>query len=180
MSGASPSPEFSLELIALLPRLRRYARALTGDRYAADDLVQDTLERAWARHRQWRPGSDLRAWLFAIMHNRRVDLARGERFAAPADEEQAPAAAPPGPAAVDGLDLQRAFARLSTEHREVLLLVGVEQLSYDEAAGALGVPVGTVMSRLSRARARLREALDAGAPATPRPGDPNPRLTRIK
>lgn len=180
MSGASPNPEFSLELVALLPRLRRYARVLTGDRYAADDLVQDTLERAWTRHRQWRPGSDLRAWLFAIMHNRRIDLARSERFGAAAGEEPVPAAPLPGPTAVDGLDLQRAFARLSTEHRVVLMLVGVEQLSYGEAAEALGLPIGTVMSRLSRARARLRDELDAGATDPSLPTDRNPRLTRVK
>lgn len=180
MSGASPNPEFSLELVALLPRLRRYARVLTGDRFAADDLVQDTLERAWTRHRQWRPGSDLRAWLFAIMHNRRVDLARSERFGAASDEDPVAAAPLYSPTAVDGLDLQRAFARLSTEHREVLALVGVEQLSYGEAADALGLPIGTVMSRLSRARARLREELDPGAARPSPPPDPGPRLTRVK
>jgi RNA polymerase sigma-70 factor (ECF subfamily) len=188
MSGTSPSPEFSVELVALLPRLRRYARVLTSDRFAADDLVQDTLERAWARHRQWQRGSDLRAWLFSIMHNRRVDIARGARFFAPesgadADTQgQIGAGEAPPDAAIEPLDLQRAFARLSSEHREVLLLVAVEHLSYAEASAAVGVPVGTVMSRLSRARARLREALDAPGNAARGSTDDErtPRLTRVK
>jgi RNA polymerase sigma-70 factor (ECF subfamily) len=188
MSGTSPSPEFSVELIALVPRLRRYARVLTGDRFAADDLVQDTLERAWSRHRQWRRGSNLRAWLFSIMHNRRVDIARGERFFAPDDSgdadagANAQAAGAPADDAIDPVDLRRAYERLSPEHREVLLFIAVEQLSYAEAADAIGVPVGTVMSRLSRARARLREVL--GAPGetarAPTNDERTPRLTRIK
>ena len=182
MSGASPSPEFSLELIALLPRLRRYARLLTGDRHAADDLVQDTLERAWARHLQWRPGSDLRAWMFSIMHNRRVDLARGERFS-PLEHAGEPIAddPPSGEAAtpVEPLDLQRAFDRLGAEHRQVLTLVAVEQLSYEETAQALGVPIGTVMSRLSRARQKLRiELAGGGSPIAA--GGGRQHLTRIK
>jgi len=180
MSGASPSPEFSLELVALLPRLRRYARALAPDRFAADDLVQDTLERAWTRHRQWLPGTDLRAWLFAIMHNRRVDIARGDRIGAASVDADPPDLPGPSPGPIDGLDLQRAYDRLSAEHRAVLLLVGVEQLSYEEAAQALGVPVGTVMSRLSRARSRLRCELDTDRPGRPGAGDNTPRLTRIK
>lgn len=181
MSGISPDPEFPRGLIALLPRLRRYARVLTRDAGAADDLVQDTLERAWTRQRQWRPGSDLRAWLFSIMHNRHVDLVRGSlaRPEAPAlrqDDEAWPAepADAGGHAAIDPIDLQRCFERLSGEHRQVLMLVAVEELSYDEAARAMGVPVGTVMSRLSRARARLRAELADDA------GRPGARLTRIK
>ena len=157
---------------------------LTGDRFAADDLVQDTLERAWTRHRQWRAGSDLRAWLFSIMHNRRVDVARGERFVAPLADADAHAVTEDASAdsPIDPLDLQRAFASLSLEHREVLLLVAVEQLSYGEAATATGLPIGTVMSRLSRARARLRQALgEPGDDArTPAGDNAAPRLTRIK
>ena len=128
----------------------------------------------------------LRAWLFAIMHNRRVDIARGERFFAPevggdADRQAQADDAPTGDA-IDPLDLQRAYAGLSPEHREVLLFVAVEQLSYADAAAAMGVPIGTVMSRLSRARARLREALGAPGESAKEPnGDERtPRLTRIK
>jgi RNA polymerase sigma-70 factor (ECF subfamily) len=175
MSGASPSPDFSVELIALLPRLRRYARLLTGgDRAAADDLVQDTLERAWARHAQWRRGTDLRAWLFSIMHNRRVDLARADRFVALDDDAAVPVDDGPLPAdsPIEPIDLQRAFERLGPDDRQVLALVAVEQLSYEETAKALAVPIGTVMSRLSRARQRLRTALADTGPAV--------RLTRVK
>lgn len=174
MSGESPSPEFSLELVALLPRLRRYARVLMRDSGAADDLVQDTIERAWSRHAQWRPGSDLRAWLFSIMHNRRIDLARADRTTPLDDIESRPDDVDwRSTAAFDAIDLQRGFDRLSDEHRQVLLLVAVEELSYDETAATLGVPIGTVMSRLSRARQRLRDEISGGAGASP-------RLTRIK
>jgi RNA polymerase sigma-70 factor (ECF subfamily) len=182
MSGASPDPEFSPALLALLPRLRRYARVLTRDGSAADDLVQDTLERAWARHRQWRAGSDLRAWLFSIMHNRHVDLLRssrlhpdGQRAPSPDDGGSAmPAAEARVDPSFEAIDLQRGFERLSDEHRQVLLLIAVEQMSYAEAADALGVPVGTVMSRLSRARSSLRQELAGGVHGSA------PRLTRIK
>ena len=182
MSGASPDPEFSQALLALLPRLRRYARVLTRDGNGADDLAQDTLERAWSRHRQWRPGSDLRAWLFSIMHNRQVDLVRssvlhpdGHRSPSPEDGESIrQAAEAPASPPIEAIDLKRGFERLSDEHRQVLLLIAVEQMSYAEAADALGVPVGTVMSRLSRARALLRQELAGGAPGA------TPRLTRIK
>jgi RNA polymerase sigma-70 factor (ECF subfamily) len=152
-----------------IPRLRRYARVLTVDRYAADDLVQDTLERAWNKFHLWRPGSDLRAWLFAIMHNVFVNQMRSRRL----DLEQV-MEDPPSPAVratqADGLelaDLERAFAQLTTEHREVLMLVGVEQMKYDEVSRTLNIPVGTVMSRLSRARDRLRQQLEGGATVVP-------------
>ncbi len=184
MSGAPPSPEFSLELIALLPRLRRYARVLTGEPAGADDLVQDTLERALERHHQWQPGSDLRAWLFSIMHNRRIDVVRRDRYTSLDDDAHA-AQAEPAAAGFDtfeSIDLQRAFERLGDEHREVLALVAIEQLSYEEAAGALGVPIGTVMSRLSRARQRLRALLagEASGRGPDRAAAPQPHLTRIK
>jgi RNA polymerase sigma-70 factor (ECF subfamily) len=150
-----------------IPRLRRYARALAGERYAADDLVQDTLERALNKFHLWRPGSDLRAWLFALMHNVFVNQlrARGARPEEPLDEQFDVAAA----AAGDRLavrDLDAALARLPVEQREVVLLVGLEELSYAEAARALGIPIGTVMSRLFRGRERLR-ALLAAAPSQP-------------
>ena len=179
MSGASPSPEFSLALVGLLPRLRRYARVLARESGTADDLVQDTLERAWSRHAQWRPGSDLRAWMFSIMHNRWVDLTRADRLA-PLDvlDDATPEPVSENPPAFDGIDLQRGFERLSPEHREVLMLVAVEEMSYEEAAYALGVPIGTVMSRLSRARRRLRSELEDTGHRDQGPGAT--RLTRIK
>ncbi len=121
-------------IIEHIPRLRRYARALVGDRYVADDLVQDTLERAWNKFYLWRPGSDLRAWLFTIMHNVFINQARRRRYEIEQAMEEVPAVA-------------------------VRVLVAVEQLTYEEVSQALDIPIGTVMSRLSRARERLRQLL---------------------
>jgi RNA polymerase sigma-70 factor (ECF subfamily) len=157
--------KFETEVIAWLPQLRRYARALTGDPAWADDLVQDTAERALSHWSAFRPNSNLRAWLLTILRHLYIDQLRGHREI-PVDDESAPwrnLEAPRGE--VDGLvlrDLQRALYCLPVEQREVLLLVGVEELSYQEASRALGVPVGTVMSRLSRAREHLRVLLTEG------------------
>lgn len=150
-----------------IPPLRRYARALCGDAWAADDLVQDTLERACDRWQLWKAGTDLRAWLFTVMHNLWVDGARralrhqGQRVDIEdvAHELSAPSAEPG-----QTLDLQRCLLRLPDDQREVLLLVTLQDLSYQDVAEITGVPIGTVMSRLSRARARLRELME-GAPA---------------
>jgi RNA polymerase sigma-70 factor (ECF subfamily) len=147
-------------IVDLIPRLRRYARALASDRNAADDLVQDTLERAWSKLHLYRRGTDLRAWLFTVMHNVYVNQLRALRSTAPLDEDL-PELAQPG-RETDGLvlrDLDFAIKRLPPDQREVLLLVALEDMSYDEAAGALGIPVGTVMSRLARAREKLRVML---------------------
>ena len=144
-------------LVDLIPRLRRYARALVGDRAAADDLVQDTLERAWAKLHLYRRGTDLRAWLFTVMHNVHVNRVRATRPMDMLDDEMPELAQ--SPAQGDGLlvrDLERAIARLPAEQRAVLLLVTLEDMSYEEVARALAIPVGTVMSRLSRAREKLR------------------------
>ena len=154
-------------IIAEIPRLRRYARALLGDRAAADDLVQDTLERAWSRIAQWRLGSDMRAWLFSIMHNLRVDQLRRPSLATePVDEDALDAATRPTQAdELEMKELESALRQLPAEYREVLLLVALEELSYEQVAATLGIPLGTVMSRLSRARERLRRLLAAEAPA---------------
>jgi RNA polymerase sigma-70 factor, ECF subfamily len=153
-----------------IPRLRRYARALTGDRSAADDLVQDTLERALGRFHLWRQGSDLRAWLFTIMHNIFVNQARSRaRHHHEALEVDPGAEALRGrdPEWLEVRDLANALGRIPDEQRAVLLLVGLEQFSYDEAARILDIPIGTVMSRLSRGRERLRMLLDGDAGAVP-------------
>jgi RNA polymerase sigma-70 factor (ECF subfamily) len=154
-------------MVAQIPSLRRYARALTGDTWAADDLVQDTLERACSKWRLWLVGTNLRAWLFSVMHNLFVNQLRqsaGGGLAAMldiddlADDLPAPASNPD-----QALDLQRCLLRLPPEQREVLLLASMEDMSYAEIAKVTGVPLGTVMSRLSRARARLQSLLDAPA-----------------
>lgn len=169
-------------LVAHIPQLRRYARALTGDPWAADDLVQDTLERACGRWQLWKAGSDLRAWLFAVMHNLFVDDARravrqaGQRVGIDdlADELTAPDEAPE-----QAIDLQRCLMRLPHDQREVLLLVTLQDLSYAEVARITGTPVGTVMSRLSRARTRLHELME-GRRAAATPHQAAPVLRRLK
>lgn len=158
----------SQALLAELPRLRRYARAMLGDRAAADDLVQDTLERAWSRLSQWRPGSDLRAWLFGIMHNLRVDQLRRQGAALVSLDDEAlavPVRATQGDALAVG-DLAAALGALPEEQRTVLLLIALEEMSYAEVAATLGIPLGTVMSRLSRGRERLRLILDGNGVRT--------------
>lgn len=149
-------------IVACLPRLRRYARALSRNPSDADDLVQDTVERGLEKLSWWRPGGDMRAWLFGIMHNLYIDHLRAPAVpGAPLDA--VPEAAAAGPDGALGVDLDAALALLPAEQREVLLLVALEGLSYAEAAAALRIPQGTVMSRLARARERLRHALAGDA-----------------
>lgn len=160
--------DITAQIVACIPSLRRYARGLTGNREAADDLVQDTLERAWTRISLWQRRGDLRAWLFSILHNLFVDRVRSARSSPlePMPEEGVAAMARPTQTdMMEVRDLDKALLALSSEHREVLLLVAVEQMSYKQVAEVLGVPLGTVMSRLSRARERLRELLDGQAGA---------------
>ena len=161
VAGALPEAD----LIAAIPRLRRYARVLTRNPWQADDLVQDTLARAWDKRRLWRQGSDLRAWLFTVMHNVYANqhaLRRREAANISLDAES-----PNGPAfeathhgnQLDRVELSEVAQRMEhrpAEQREVLVLAAVEQLTYDEIATVLAIPVGTVMSRLSRARDKLR------------------------
>ena len=166
-------------LVDHIPSLRRYARALTGNMWAAEDLVQDTLERACSKWRLWVVGSDLRAWLFTVMHN--IFASQMRRTPPPhavvsLDDatHQLHGGVDPGRDPGTSLDLQRCLLQLPEEQRAVLLLVTLEDMSYAEVAKVLGIPAGTVMSRLSRARVRLQELLD-GAAAPHRPG-----LRRLK
>jgi len=154
-------------LVELIPRLRRYARALVGDRSNADDLVQDTLERAWAKLHLYRRGTDLRAWLFTVMHNVHVNRVRSSRATEPLEDGMAELAtfAAQGESLVVR-DLDRCIARLPADQRAVLLLVTLEEMSYEEVARTLGIPIGTVMSRLSRAREKLRAMMLGQPPAT--------------
>jgi RNA polymerase sigma-70 factor (ECF subfamily) len=163
------------DLLAALPRLRRYARVLTGDVTRADDLVQDTLARAWEKRRLWAAGSDLRAWLFTVMHNVFVNqraLARHERLQVSLDAEDEGGEAWRIPVRsmqythMELIELTQHVGRLPVDQREVLLLAVVEEMRYEDIASALSIPVGTVMSRLSRARERLRAAFADGPGAT--------------
>jgi RNA polymerase sigma factor (sigma-70 family) len=156
------------DLVAQIPGLRRYARVLTGNSWAADDLVQDTLERACSKWRLWVVGTDLRAWLFTLMHNLRAsDVRRAfrqQQAGALVDVDDVPNELVTPDAALDlSLDLQRCLLQLPEEQRTVLLLVSLEDMNYEEVARVTGTPIGTVMSRLSRARARLQALLDAPA-----------------
>ena len=147
-----------------IPRLRRYARALTRRADRADDLVQETLVRAIAKSDLWQAGTDIRAWLFTIMHNQHVNMVRrAMRDDAAVDIEQMSSSlmAITDPTASRQLrELDTALARLPAEQREVILLVGLEGMSYEAAAQILDVPVGTVRSRLSRGRDALRQLMD--------------------
>jgi RNA polymerase sigma-70 factor, ECF subfamily len=156
--------DFARLLETEIPRLRRYARALTRDQSRADDLVQSCLCRAVAKQNLWEPGTDLRAWLFTILHNQHVnDVRRSARegVAIPV-EDMAPAltAAADPEASLQLRDLERALSRLPDEQRQVILLVGLEGMRYEEAATILGIPIGTVRSRLSRGRETLRGLMD--------------------
>jgi RNA polymerase sigma-70 factor (ECF subfamily) len=175
------------QVIEQLPGLRRYARALIGNTWAADDLVQDTLERACSQWRFWTAGSDLRAWLFTLMHNLHANQARSASRSVSAGrcvdpEDVAGELAAPETDADLSMDLQRCLLQLPQEQRAVLLLVTLEDLSYEEVARVLDIPNGTVMSRLSRARSRLRELMDrpAATAATPSPTTQAPVLRRLK
>jgi RNA polymerase sigma-70 factor (ECF subfamily) len=148
---------------AELPGLRRYAAALLRSSPDADDLVQETVARALDKYALWRPGTNLRAWLFTMMHNLRINSARSVRregFMVPAESAVGLSAAPSQTSRLALRDLRRALDSLEEGHRAVVLLVGLEGLSYEEVADVLALPLGTVRSRLSRARARLREILD--------------------
>jgi RNA polymerase sigma-70 factor (ECF subfamily) len=155
------------ELLALLPRLRRLARTLTGSAATADDLVQATCERVWAHAADWVPGTRFDAWAFRILRNQWIDWARRsktEGYPEPVDERTDLVGEWGEKRAMDKLildDVRKAIDALPAEQREVLLLVCVEDFSYGEAAQVLGVPIGTVMSRLARARKRLNSAVEA-------------------
>jgi len=151
----------SHQILEHVPRLRRYARALLGERHAADDLVQDTLERAWRKFHLWRPGSDLRAWLFSIMHNVFVNQVRTKRNDMERTMEELPTVAVRATQSdlLEVADVDRALRALSDDQREVLILVAVEEMTYEEVSRTLGIPIGTVMSRLSRARERMRRLI---------------------
>ena len=152
-------------IVPYIPNLRRYARALVGDRDGADDLVQDTLERAVRKFHLWRPG-DLRAWLFSIMHNVFVNQLKARKISPDVEIDETFAAPASSVSGLDLQDLQRALGTLAPEQREVVLLVALEDMSYADVSKALGIPMGTVMSRLSRGRDRLRRAMSGEASRT--------------
>ncbi|CAN5455887.1 RNA polymerase sigma factor [soil metagenome] len=163
-------------LIDQIPGLRRYARALTGDAWAADDLVQDTLERACNKWRLWAVDSDLRAWLFTLMHNVFANQTRRAPPHATVDVDDIAHELRGADSSRDQhIDLQRCVLLLPDDQRAILLLIALEDLSYAQVAKILDIPIGTVMSRLSRARSRLHELMEGTAPMVNRSG-----LRRLK
>ena len=167
LSLREADPNSTALLEAHIPGLRRFARALLrGNQEHADDLVQDSLERALSNWHQRRLDADLRSWVYTIVYNRFLtEKRRQRRYAAyhfPAEclDQDMPAVDGGQGSALLYRDLLRGFAELPQEQRTVLLLVGVEDFSYKDAARILGVPIGTVMSRLSRGRERLRQYMN--------------------
>ena len=153
---------FRQELTRLIPQLRRYAYALVNQADTADDLVQDCLERALTRHHLWDPSRPMKPWLMTLLHNIYANKARKYHRS-------------PGLISIDDTEeladnsntselslreLQHSLDQLSEEHRQVILLTGLEQMSYKETATILDIPVGTLMSRLSRARNNLRQIMN--------------------
>lgn len=170
--NASVAPAaFRQQLLGVIPRLRRYARSLVFDVHAADDLVQTALERALAHWHQFDQRRDILVWTISIAHNAYMDDRRRHARAPVADHVDAHELDAATPASTPDialqLDLAKALGKLSLEQREVLLLVTLEQLSYAECAEALRIPIGTVMSRVSRARIALRALLDGQGSASP-------------
>ena len=157
---------------ANLPKLRRYAGSLTHDPVAADDLVQECIARALAKLHLWRPGTDLRAWLFTILHNQYVSqLRRAAREGTTVEWSDCASALTCAPQQIERLelrDLEQAIMSLSEEQRTAVLLVAPTRASYREVASAGGVPVSTIRSRLSRGRAALRKLMGIAAPQHPR------------
>jgi RNA polymerase sigma-70 factor, ECF subfamily len=166
---------------AEIPRLRRYARAVSRDRDSADDLVQETLVRALEKAHLWQAGTNLRAWLFTLMHNQYVNIIRrSARQGRTVDPDRAQLVSPAAQHwPLELRDLERAIARLPRDQRETLLLVGLEAMKYDAVAEVCGVPIGTVRSRLCRARQTLRDLLEgteeAASPYVAQRGTPRAR-----
>jgi RNA polymerase sigma factor (sigma-70 family) len=162
---ASVMNDMSTLLEQQIPALRRYALGLSRDHHAADDLVQDCLERAVSRWVLRRQDGDLRAWLFTILRNLYISSRRSQNrrgISVEVEEFIASDSYPDPEARLGARDILAALDQLSEEQKSILLLVGVEDFAYDEAARMLNIPIGTVMSRLSRARQRLRTILETG------------------
>jgi RNA polymerase sigma-70 factor, ECF subfamily len=157
--------EFRAEMLKVMPRLLAFARVLTRNREAAEDLAQDTIVRALRAHGSFEPGSNMLAWLCTILRNQHISGLRRKRHEAMPIDELPDAAASIGASqedAVEMSEIRRALLKLSPEHREVLVMVAAAGLSYAEAAEICGCAVGTVKSRVNRARNELRRLLAGG------------------
>ena len=168
-SGAAispPSDTFRRDLMALLPQLRAFARGLCGRPEQADDLVQETVMRAWTAQGSFTPGTSMKAWTFTILRNHFLNDLRKNRRQTQLEPGVAEVTLVDRATQEEGLhmqDLQRALAQLPEERREALLLVGAGGFSYEEAASICGVPIGTMKSRVARGRGQLHQILEPSA-----------------
>lgn len=163
-----PDADFKAQLAAIIPQLRAFARSLSGNRDTADDLVQETLLKAWAARDRYEAGTNLRAWAFIILRNLFLSQMRRRRFTGEWDElavERTLSAPASQDAHVALGDVHRALQSLPTVQREALILVGAGGFSYDEAAEIAGVAVGTIKSRVARARTALEAMMESNAMA---------------
>lgn len=156
--------EVKKQIVVLIPKLRRYARALTQDKESADDLVQDALERALTKVELWKRGTDMRAWLFTVLHNVHINnLKKNRRWAENLPIEVATETLSYSDTQLAEIELKdclNALQLLPIEQREVIILVAIEGMNYTQVATVTDVPIGTVMSRLSRARQSIRRLMD--------------------
>lgn len=161
--SAERDQQMQADLAQLLPNLRAFARSLAGTVDRADDLVQETLVKAWQNRESFAMGSNLKAWLFTILRNTFLSLERKKRFeVSDPDGEHANRMAVPASqtAHMDAVDFSEAFAKLAPDHREALILIGAEGFSYEDAALMCGCAVGTLKSRVNRARTKLASLLE--------------------
>ena len=168
--NAGADPAFREGLLTLIPHLRAFARGLCGQHDQADDLVQETVMKAWAARRRFEPGTSMKAWTFTILRNTFLnEVRRSNRLTELPDDGDHPSlvAAPTQEEGVHVADLEAALHRLPDDRREALLLVGAGGFSYDEAAAICGVPSGTIKSRVARGRAQLMTILGEEPPARP-------------
>lgn len=158
--------DFRDQLVAIIPSLRAFARGLCGNRDMADDMVQDAMTRAWAARQSYAAGSNFRAWMFMILRNHYYTTLRKNARMVSWDPEVAERVLVAAPAQHDGLnvqDVQAALQKLPVEQREVLLLIGANGVSYEEAAEIMGCAIGTIKSRLARGRVALAALIDGPA-----------------
>ncbi len=165
MSGTAPDSKLHDDLIAAIPNMRAFAISLCGNRDHADDLVQEALVKAWNHLDSFEEGTNLKAWLFTILRNSYFsELRKAKREVADSEGQLAAklSVPPEQQGHLDLLDLNRALSKLPLDQREALILVGAEGFSYEDAANISGCAVGTVKSRVNRARARLNELMGTG------------------
>jgi RNA polymerase sigma-70 factor, ECF subfamily len=174
-SAESPDAVFKKDLVAIIPQLRSFARGLCGNRDLADDLAQDAMVRAWAARQSYTPGSNFRAWIYMILRNQFYTTLRRNSRMVSWDPEAAERLLVVDAAQHDGLnveDVSRALNKLPAEQREVLMLVGANGVSYEEAAEIMGCAIGTIKSRLARGRAALSAAINGPAFPEDQPSRP--------